>query len=163
MVLDELARRWGAKLKRHRSGCLIAEVNVAGDSVTLARPTTYMNESGQPAGALLRWYKAGPEDVIVVYDELDIPFGRVRVKEGGGAAGHNGVRSMVSHIGSGFVRVRCGIGRPRGRTEAVDHVLERFTSEERKELPFLIGAGADAVELIVTAGPERAMNEINIS
>lgn len=161
MVLDELLSRTRGSFKRHKSGCMVSEVGLAGASVVLARPTTYMNESGRPVGALVRWYKAPPEDTIVVHDELDIPFGQVRIKAGGGAAGHNGVRSVAAHIGKDFVRVRCGIGRPKGCSDAIEHVLDRFTSSERKELPFLVSAGADAVERIVADGIERAMNDIN--
>jgi peptidyl-tRNA hydrolase, PTH1 family len=162
MVLAELLDRTNSKLKSHKSGCLIAEVVIAQEKVTLARSTSYMNESGRPLGQLMRFYKAQPSHLVVVHDEIDIPFGQVRIKFGGGTAGHNGLKSIVSHLGTNdFVRVRLGVGRPRGRAEAVGHVLDGFNSAERKELPFLIGEGADAVERIAEVGVERAMNEIN--
>jgi peptidyl-tRNA hydrolase, PTH1 family len=162
MVLAELLDRTNSKLKSHKSGCLIAEVVVARQKVTLARTTSYMNESGRPLGQLMRFYKAEPAQLIVVHDEIDIPFGRVRIKFGGGTAGHNGLKSVVSHLGTNdFARVRLGVGRPRGRSEAVGHVLDGFNATERKELPFLIGEGADAVERIAEVGVERAMNEVN--
>ena len=130
--------------------------------MVLARPMSYMNESGRPTRELVRWYKAPLERVIVVHDELDIPFGEVRIKLGGGTAGHNGLNSVSSHLGSkDFVRVRAGVGRPRGNRDPADHLLSDFSSAERKELDFLIQESADAVERIVGVGIERAMNEVN--
>lgn len=162
MVLDELLRRNGATLKRHKSGCAIAEIGVGDQRMVLARPMSYMNESGRPARELIRWYKVPLDQVIVVHDELDIPLGEVRIKVGGGTAGHNGVKSVASHLGSKeFIRVRVGVGRPRGRQDPVDYVLSDFSSSERKELDFIIQEAADAVERIVEVGAERAMNEIN--
>ncbi len=162
LTLDVLLERMGASLKSHKSGCLVAEGSLAGRRVVLARPTSYMNESGRPVGQLVRWYKQPPENLVVVHDELDIPFGEVRVKAGGGTAGHNGLGSIVNHLGTrDFVRVRVGIGRPPGAKGAVGHVLDGFSAAERKELPFLLIAAADAVEAIVGDGIERAMNEFN--
>jgi peptidyl-tRNA hydrolase, PTH1 family len=162
LVIEELLKRANAKLKSHKSGTLVAEVVLAQHKVTLARTTSYMNESGRPLGQLMRFYKIEPSRLIVVHDEIDIPFSEIRIKMGGGTAGHNGLKSIVNHLGTkDFIRVRVGVGRPRGSREAVDHVLNGFSSVERKELPFLIGGGADAVERIVEAGLERAMNEVN--
>ena len=162
MVIDELLERTHSKLKSHRSGCLIAETVMFQSKVTLARPTSYMNESGRPVGQLMRFYKAEPSSLIVVQDEVDIPFGEVRIKWDGGTAGHNGLKSIVSHVGTNeFARVRVGVGRPRGRQGTVDHVLDPFSTSERKELPLLISDAADAVERIIEVGLERAMNETN--
>lgn len=162
MVIETLLRRTGASLKSHKSGCAIAETTMDGERVVLARPTTYMNDSGRPVRELARWYKAGPDRLVVVHDELDIPFEEVRVKDGGGTAGHNGLGSIASHVGTrDFVRVRVGIGRPPARRGAVGHVLDTFSSSERKELPFVIERAADAVESIVGEGLERAMNTFN--
>jgi peptidyl-tRNA hydrolase, PTH1 family len=162
MVIDVLLERAGGSLKSHKSGCLIAETDLAGERVVLARPTTYMNDSGRPVRELARWYKVPPTHVIVVHDELDIPFEEVRVKEGGGTAGHNGLGSIASHLGSrDFLRVRVGIGRPAGRSGAVGHVLDTFSSTEKKELPFILERAADAAESIVADGTERAMNTFN--
>jgi peptidyl-tRNA hydrolase, PTH1 family len=162
MVIQELLQRTNSKLKSHKSGCLIAEVVVAQHKVTLARTTSFMNESGRPLGQLMRFYKVEPSHLIVVHDEIDIPFGEVRIKLDGGTAGHNGLKSIVNHLGTkDFVRVRLGVGRPRGRQDAVSHVLDGFSAAERKELPFLITVGADAVERIIEAGLERAMNQVN--
>jgi peptidyl-tRNA hydrolase, PTH1 family len=160
-VLQELLERAGARTKSHKSGCLVAETRLAGESVVLARPTSYMNESGRPVSALVRYFKIAVERLVVVHDEIDIPFGEVRVKVGGGTAGHNGLNSIVPHLGKDFVRVRVGVGRPRGRREAADHVLAEFTSGERKELPFMVDRAADAVEAVLERGTERAMNEVN--
>lgn len=161
-VLDELSGRAGVKLKRHRSGCLAAETRLQSVAVVLARPTSFMNESGAQVRRLARFYHAAPDQIVVIHDELDIPFGVVRIKTGGGTAGHNGIRSVASHLASkDFVRVRVGIGRPPGRQDPVDFVLARFSVVERKELPAVISAGADAVECVVELGAERAMNKIN--
>jgi PTH1 family peptidyl-tRNA hydrolase len=161
MVVEELLSRAGGRFKSHKSGCLVCEAIVSGAPVVIARPTSYMNESGRPVGALVRWYKGSAQTTIVVHDELDLAFGEVRIKSGGGTAGHNGVSSVADHIGRDFIRVRVGIGRPRGRTDAMGHVLDTFSSSERKELPFVIALAADAVEKILADGPERAMNEVN--
>lgn len=162
MVIDELAARTSSKLKSHKSGCLIAETRLEGEKVTLARPTSYMNESGRQLGQLARFYKMGVDRIILVHDEIDLPFGEVRLKVGGGTAGHNGLKSVVDHLGSrDFVRVRVGVGRPRATGAAAGHVLDSFSSSERKELPFLVGEAADAVEKILGLGIERAMNTVN--
>lgn len=162
MVIETLLRRTGASLKSHKSGCAIAETTLGDERVVLARPVTYMNESGRPVRDLARWYKTELDQLVVVHDELDIPFEEVRVKDGGGTAGHNGLGSIASHLGTrDFVRVRVGIGRPPGSRGAVGHVLDTFSSSERKELPFVIERAADAVQTIVTEGTERAMNDFN--
>ena len=161
MVLDALLERVGGRLKSGKSGCLTWEGNLDGVPVVLARPTSYMNETGGQVGRLVRWYKTGPEALIVIHDELDIPFGEVRIKDGGGTAGHNGLGSVASHLGKDFVRVRVGISRPRGRQDPADYVLNDFSAAERKELPEIIERASDAVERILEVGAERAMNEIN--
>ena len=161
-VIENLLDRTGASFKRHKSGCLIAEGTLAGERVVLARSTGYMNESGRPLRQLLQWYKIGPDKLVVVHDEIDIPFDEVRVKFQGGTAGHNGLKSVGSHLGTKeFLRVRVGVSRPGGQKEAADHVLSEFSSSERKELPQIIERAADAVEVIVGEGAERAMNQFN--
>jgi PTH1 family peptidyl-tRNA hydrolase len=162
MVLEVLAQRIGSRFKSHRSGCLVAEGQLSGDRVVVARPTSYMNESGRPVRKLMDFYKAPLDKLVVIHDEIDIPFGEVRLKAGGGTAGHNGLKSIVSHVGSNdFLRVRFGVSRPRGRDATVGHVLDRFSRSERKELPDLLETAADAAERIVEVGAERAMNEFN--
>ena len=158
VVIEEMCSERGANLKRHKSGCLIAESG----GVVFARPTSYMNENGRQTSALLRFYKASPEKLIVVHDELDIPFGDIRVKVGGGVAGHNGLKSLSQSIGTKeFIRVRFGISRPPGQKDPADHVLSDFTRQEREELPSLIETATGAVEKIVEHGVIRAMNEVN--
>src|ERR671915_540202 len=152
LVVERLAERADANFKRHKSGCLVAETDIAGHRVVLARPMSYMNESGRPLRELAAFYKVPPERIVVVHDELDIPFGEVRIKHGGGTAGHNGLGSIVNHLKSrDFVRVRVGVGRPRERAGAADHVLDTFSGAERKELPDLLERAADAVERILEA------------
>ena len=162
MTIELLLERTSSKFKRHKSGCLVAESGLAGERVVIARTTSFMNESGRSVGELVRWYKADSSRLLVVHDELDIPFGEIRIKEGGGTAGHNGLGSLVSHLGTkDFMRVRVGIGRPQGPKEAGDHVLAAFSSAERKELEFVLNDAADAIERIIEVGAERAMNEVN--
>ena len=162
MVLDVLLDRTGSRLKSHKSGCLVGDANVAGTSVALARPTSYMNESGRPVGQLARFYKAAPEHILVIHDELDIPFGDVRIKFGGGVAGHNGLKSVAAHLRTKeFPRVRVGVSRPPERQDPADYVLSNFGSAERKELPDVLERAADAVEQVVADGVERAMNAVN--
>jgi PTH1 family peptidyl-tRNA hydrolase len=130
--------------------------------VVLTRAATYMNDSGRPLAELVRWYKQPLSRLLVVHDELDLPFGVVRVKAGGGTAGHNGLASLVSHLHSKeFLRVRVGIGRPPGGRDSVDYVLSSFTADERKALPMILQEAADAVERVIEVGAERAMNELN--
>lgn len=162
LVVDRLLARIGSRFKSHKSGALVAEGSLGGEQIVLARSTGYMNESGRPLGQLLRFYKSVPEQVIVVHDELDIPFGQVRVKAGGGTAGHNGLKSVGNHLSSKeFVRVRIGISRPSGALDAADYVLQNFSGSERAQLDDIIERGADAVERILEVGTERAMNEFN--
>lgn len=158
VIIGELASQRGVNLKSHKSGCLVGEAG----SMVLARPTSYMNESGRPVAALLRFYKGEPGNLIVVHDELDIPFDDIRVKSGGGVAGHNGLKSIAQHLGTKeFVRIRFGISRPPGQRDAAGHVLSDFSKKERDDLPTLIGRAKDAVETIIEHGVERAMNETN--
>lgn len=158
VVIEESASDRGVNLKSHKSGCLVGE---AGHMV-LARPTSYMNESGRPVAGLLRFYKGEPANLIVVHDELDIPFEDIKVKFGGGVAGHNGLKSIAQHLGTKeFVRIRFGISRPPGQRDAASHVLSDFSKKERDDLPSLIERAKDAVETIVEHGVERAMNETN--
>ncbi|CAN5605216.1 aminoacyl-tRNA hydrolase [soil metagenome] len=162
MALALLLERSAVRLKRHKSGCMVAEVSFAGHPVVLAHPLTHMNDSGRPVGELMRWYKSAPERVIVLHDELDIPFGQVRVKRDGGIAGHNGLRSLAAHLASrDFGRVRIGISRPSGSRSSVDWVLSEFSVAERKELPLVLERAADAAESIAERGFEASMNEFN--
>jgi len=159
MVADLLAERMGARFKAHRTRNEIAEGRLAGVPVTLAKPRTYMNLSGGPVAALSAFYKIPAERIVVVHDELDIPFGAVRLKAGGGDNGHNGLRSVTQALGTNeYIRVRVGIGRPPGRMDAATYVLRDFSAAERKELPLIIDRSADAVETVLSKGLAAAQN-----
>lgn len=128
-----------------------------GPRVVLAKPTTFMNVSGGPVAGLARYYDVPAERVVMVHDELDIPFAEIRVKIGGGEGGHNGLRDTTRALGTkDYLRVRVGVGRPPGRQDAADYVLADFSKTERKDLPWLVDAAADAVEMVVVEGLERA-------
>jgi len=164
MVLDILADRISATFKSHKANASVAEgrLGFGGPKVILAKPGTYMNNSGGPVAGLMKFYDVDVQHVIVVHDELDIDAGAVRVKQAGGHAGHNGLRDIIAAADSNdFVRVRVGIGRPPGRMDAADFVLKNFSGDERKELPLLLALSADAVEEIVTKGALEAMNAVN--
>ncbi|HWD61165.1 MAG TPA: aminoacyl-tRNA hydrolase [Humibacter sp.] len=155
MVVDELASRASATFKTHKTNARVAEGRIVpgGPRLILAKPNTYMNVSGGPVAQLVRFYSVEPSRLIVVHDELDIPFDTIKLKSGGGHGGHNGVRDIASAIGTpDFIRVRVGVGRPPGRTDAADHVLSPFNGAERELLPNLVSDGADAVELVTTQG-----------
>jgi PTH1 family peptidyl-tRNA hydrolase len=165
MVLDELAARAGVKLspgKGKRARTLIGEGRLAGRRVVLARPTSYMNESGGPVRGLLDYHSIPATDLVVLHDELDIPFASVRLKRGGGEGGHNGLRSISTSLGTrDYGRLRVGIGRPPGRMDPADFVLRDFSPVERKELPFVVSDGVDAVTGVLERGWERAQNDVN--
>lgn len=163
LVADVLADRMGEKFKVHkRSGAEVATGRLAGRPVVLAKPRVYMNESGRQVGPLAKFYSVAPADVIVIHDELDIDFGRIRLKSGGGVAGHNGLRSVASALGgSDFQRVRVGIGRPPGQKSGASFVLENFNSRERPELGTIVELAADATEHLVELGIEPAQNIVH--
>jgi PTH1 family peptidyl-tRNA hydrolase len=159
MVLTDLADRVSAPFKSHRTNSLVAEgrTEPGGPRLVLAKPMSFMNLSGGPVAALMRFYKLEPDHLIVVHDELDIPFDTLRLKTGGGNGGHNGIRDIASALGTpDFVRVRVGIGRPPGRMPAADFVLRDFGVDERQVLPNLLGDAADAVVQVATAGLSAA-------
>jgi PTH1 family peptidyl-tRNA hydrolase len=161
-VVDLLAGRVGGKFKSHKSRADVLEGRLAGERVVLAKPRTYMNESGGPVAAARDFYKVPVERIVVVHDELDLPYGTLRLKAGGGDNGHNGLKSLRRSLGSGeFLRVRFGIGRPPGRMDAATFVLRDFSATERKELDFYVDRAADSVESLITDGLERAQNAYN--
>jgi PTH1 family peptidyl-tRNA hydrolase len=163
VVADLLAARMGSTFKVHKkSGAEVITGRLAGRPVVLAKPRTYMNESGRQVGPLAKFYSVSPADVVIIHDELDIDFGRIRLKFGGGVAGHNGLRSVGSGLGSNdFHRVRIGVGRPPGRMEGAAFVLSNFTSAEQKEVPTICEQAADAVELLIAQGLEPAQNTVH--
>ena len=163
MVVDGLASSAGERWKVHKkSGAEVAEVRLGGLPVLLAKARVYMNESGRQIGPLAKFYSVDPADLIVVHDELDIDFGLVRLKKGGGEGGHNGLRSISQVMGTkDYLRVRMGIGRPPGRQDPADFVLKPFPAADRAEVELLVRNGCDAVELLVMQGLEAAQNTVH--
>jgi peptidyl-tRNA hydrolase, PTH1 family len=161
-VVDELAARVGGSFKAHKGRADVLEGRLAGRAVVLAKPRSFMNESGGAVAAVGRFYKIARERITVVHDELDLPYGALRLKRGGGEGGHNGLKSTSAALGSpDYARVRVGIGRPPGRQDPADYVLREFSAAERKELPFLVDRAADAVEALLADGLELAQNAFN--
>jgi len=163
MVADLLAERIGSGFKVHKkSGAEVTTGRLGGRAVVLAKPRVYMNESGRQVGPLAKFYSVSPADVVVLHDELDIDFGRIRLKLGGGEGGHNGLRSVASAVGTkDFQRVRIGVGRPPGRKDPAAYVLENFSAVERPEVPIICEQAADAVELLLAQGLEPAQNTVH--
>jgi peptidyl-tRNA hydrolase, PTH1 family len=165
MVLDLLAERVGGRFAKHKARADVVEGRLGplpAPRVVLAEPRSYMNESGGPVAGLCNFYKIPVEQLVVVHDELDLPYGSLRLKRGGGDNGHNGLRSITRSLGSReYLRVRFGIGRPPGRMDAADFVLRDFSAAERKDLEFHLDRAADAVETLVRDGLESAQNRYN--
>ena len=164
MALAELADRLSLSFRNHKTNSSVAEGRsfAEGPRLILAKPNTFMNISGGPVAALLRFYKVPAERLLVVHDEIDIPFDTIRLKFGGGHGGHNGIRDIAAAIGTGdFTRVRIGVGRPTGRKDAANHVLRDFSADERKVLPNLLADAADAVELITREGLTTAQQRFH--
>ena len=168
MVADELAKRQRAAFRAHKSGRAdvvegrLGEPGTEGPRLVLAKPRCYMNESGGPVAALSRFYRVLPDRLIVVHDELDIPFGATRVKLGGGDNGHNGLRSVRAALGTGdFYRVRAGVGRPPGRQPVADFLLSDYAAGERSELGWQVDRAADAVVSLVVEGLPATQSKFN--
>ncbi len=161
-VVELLAQRHGARLRKSKERALVGEVRVGDKRLALAVPTTYMNDSGQAVAPLARRFGVAPDHIVIVHDELDLEPAVLRVKIGGGLAGHNGLRSIKQHLhDDGFVRVRIGVGKPRTKEQGADHVLSRFGKRTREEMAVTIEEAADAVETILSNGVDAAMNEYN--
>jgi PTH1 family peptidyl-tRNA hydrolase len=161
-TIELLAKRHGASLRKGKERARVDQVHIGSALVALAIPLTYMNDSGLAVSALARRYGVEPEQIVIVQDELDLPVGALKVKNGGGLAGHNGLRSIKSHLHSdAFLRVRIGVGKPVSKEHGVDHVLKKFSKRERTEIDVVIEEAADAVECIVRDGIDAAMNRFN--
>lgn len=156
-MIDEVARRYGATSWKKKDGA--QQANDPAHDVVFVKPVTFMNLSGSPVRLISSWYRTEPEDVLVVSDDMDLPFGKIRMRPFGGHGGHNGLRSVIATIGEGFPRIRIGLGRP--EFDSVDHVLSRFRDEERRALPAIVSAAADGVELWLSDGIEPAMQFVN--
>jgi peptidyl-tRNA hydrolase, PTH1 family len=162
LVADVLAARVGTGFKRDRSRAAVAAGRLAGFPVTLAKPQTFMNLSGGPVAALRSFYKIPTERIVVIHDDLDLPFETIRLKLGGGDGGHNGLRSVTAALGArDYFRTRVGIGRPPGRMDPADFVLHDFSAAERKLLPLVLERAADAVETLLQQGLPAAQNEFH--
>jgi peptidyl-tRNA hydrolase, PTH1 family len=157
LVADEVARRFGISQWKKKDSA--EQAFDAGRRVVLVKPASFMNLSGTPVRLISSWYRTPPEDVLVIADEMDLPFGKLRMRPFGGHGGHNGLRSVIATIGDRFPRLRVGVGRP--AFDSVDHVLGSFTAAERSELPAIVEAAADGVELWLTQGIDAAMRFVN--
>ncbi|MDQ2908590.1 MAG: aminoacyl-tRNA hydrolase [Candidatus Eremiobacteraeota bacterium] len=156
-VVDEIARRLGAPRWKNKDGA--AQAHVVAARVLLLKPLSYMNESGGPIAAAAAWWKVCAENVLIVSDDLDLPFGRLRMRASGGSGGHNGLKSVIAHVGEGFPRLRIGIGR--GRSDAIDYVLSSFTAEEEHELPAFVDVAAEGVERWLGSETSNAIQYVN--
>lgn len=162
VVVDLLAVRMGGRFKAHKGGAEVLEGRLAGRRVVLALPRSYMNASGGPVASTARFFKVSPADIVIVHDELDLDFGVLKLKRGGGEGGHNGLRSISTSLGTrNYLRVRVGVGRPPGRMDAGDHLLRDFSAAERRELEFVVDRAADAVENLLAAGLVVAQNRFH--
>ena len=162
VLVDELARRHGGKFRsepRHKAE--LARVRIADDDVWLLKPMSFMNNSGGPARSVADFYKVAVGEVLVAYDELDFAPGIVKLREGGGAAGHNGMRDLIANLGDGFWRLRIGIGHPGERAAVLNYVLGRPAPADAKLLDEAIAAAADVVPVIIAEGPQKAMNRLH--
>jgi PTH1 family peptidyl-tRNA hydrolase len=162
MVLEALAARSGGRLASHRSRADVATARLGGTPVVLGRPRSFMNEAGGPVSGLSQYFKVPPERLVVVHDELDLPYGALRLKLGGGDNGHNGLKSVRRALGTGdWYRARVGIGRPPGRMDPAAFVLRDFSAAERRDLALHVATAADAVETLVTDGLDQAQQRFN--
>src|ERR1700733_7442212 len=160
--VDLLARRHGGEFRDYRkySG-ETARITLSGQEITLLKPTTYMNRSGLSVRQLSGFYKIAPEDILVAYDELDLPVGTVRLKQGGGHGGHNGMRDIIAHVGEAIWRLRLGIGHPGNKTEVIDYVLTRAPRAEEDLILEAVSTAADCIPLLLEQGAERAMTRLH--
>jgi len=162
IVIDRLAADAGVKLTRVQNRALTGSGLLGQAKVIFAKPQTFMNLSGESVSGLMRFYKVSPEHLMVIHDDIDLPFGMLRLRPGGGSAGQKGVQSIIERIGSqDFPRLRFGIGRPAGSKGGAGYVLQNFTAEEHKEMPFMIDAAVAAVRVFITDGLDAAMNRYN--
>lgn len=156
-MIDEVARRYGITSWKKKDNA--QQANDPAHNVVFVKPVTFMNLSGGPVRLISSWYRTEPEDVLVVSDDMDLPFGKIRMRPFGGHGGHNGLRSVIATIGEGFPRIRVGLGRP--EFDSVDHVLSQFRDEEKRALPAIVAAAAEGIELWLNDGIEPAMQFVN--
>ncbi|MEC8194090.1 MAG: aminoacyl-tRNA hydrolase [Myxococcota bacterium] len=161
-VIETLAKRWSIPAEGKQLGSLVGTGRLGDCKALLARPQSFMNRSGHPVQSLLGYFKLGTERLVVAHDDLDLPFGRIQVKRGGGHGGHNGLRDINKHSGSGYIRVRVGIGRPPEGWDVADYVLGKWTPAETTEIPSVVDRASDAIETVLRDGLEGAMNQFNV-
>ena len=161
MAVDRLAEKYAINLNAAKSRTIVGDGRILDCPAILAKPQTFMNLSGDSVGPLAAFYKIPPENVLVIYDELDLPFGTIRLREQGGAGGHNGMKSLINHLGQEFPRVRLGIGRPPGRMDPAAWVLRDFGEEERPLLTEILAEAIQAIETYLTDGIQLAMSRHN--
>jgi PTH1 family peptidyl-tRNA hydrolase len=162
MALDRLAKEYGIEHKKVKSKAIVLEGRYQQKRVVLIKPQTYMNLSGEAVASLARFYKINPDRIIVMHDDLDLPFGTIRLRPGGGPGGQKGIASIIERLGTQqFPRVRIGIGRPPGRMQAADYVLQDFSKVEKEELEFILGSVVKAVNVFLEDGMDVAMNQYN--
>jgi len=164
MLVDILADQFNVSFSRAQSKALITDGRYLGNRIIIAKPQTYMNKSGHPTSALLKFYKLPPKKILVAYDDIDLPFGTIRIKPSGGSAGHNGIQSIIEQLGTDdFPRLRLGVGRPPGTRKAANYVLKEFNKEESPFLINFLERAADAVQSIIREGIDYAMTNYNRS
>jgi PTH1 family peptidyl-tRNA hydrolase len=162
LVIDQVAARQGIKVQKEICGVLTGLWDQAGETILLAKPQAYMNRSGIAVGELLRYFQGTPDDLVLIYDDVDLPFGRIRIRTRGSAGGHRGLVSVIDNLaGASFPRIRIGIGRPPDGVETADYVLQPFDADQAAELEGLIRKAADAVMALLNDGAEVAMREFN--
>jgi len=162
LVVDRLAERWGCSVEKKQLGALVAKVRIGEQPVVLAKPQSFMNRSGQPVASLLGYYKVEPSKLIVIHDELDLDFGRIKLKLGGGHGGHNGIRDIKAQLGKrDFSRVRFGISKPPAGWDTSNYVLGKWSTDQQATVGEATERAADAVECIVGEGLQTAMNTFN--
>lgn len=162
-VVDELARRANVQFESSPADALIAKIrrDLPAETVLLAKPLTFMNLSGQAIGELVRYFKIDLADIFVVVDETQLPLGKLRARARGSAGGHNGLKSVIAHVGESFSRLRLGVGRGERERDLADHVLARFDKDETPEVERMVARASDASELFVTSGIAAVMNRYN--
>lgn len=161
LVVDELAKRWNVSLWQNRMDAQVAQADINGEKVILVKPQTYMNNSGQAVGPLMRWYKLEQTDVYVIYDDMDLPVGRIRIRKNGSDGGHNGIKSLFANGCRDFIRFRVGIGRPLPHRDVIDHVLTPFPEDMLADYEEGLEAAATAVEGCLKLGVDVGMNRYN--
>ena len=163
-ALDKLSMEWNIEISRYRYKSMVGEGEFAGNRILLVKPQTYMNKSGNAVYSFMKFYKVGSKRLLVIHDDLDLPFGSIRIREDGGSAGQRGMESIISKIGTDeFSRLRIGIGRPPGRMDPMDYVLRKFTKESKTDLELVLGTVIRSIEVMLIDGIEKAMTSYNHS